>query len=162
MNSPDEAGRKHPPHLPPLEFPNQSVVIYVTQMVGGRRPLLMRAEAVATILDAWRIADHWLVGRYVLMPDHVHLFCAPARFPPTPLKQWMAFWRAEVTRHWPWPDEKPLWQKDFFDRQLRRGESYTEKWHYVRENPVRAGLVANANDWRWQGEMHPLMWHDAG
>ena len=162
MNSAAEPGRRHLPHLPPREFPNQSVITYVTQVVNGRRPLLTRSEARETILEAWHKADHWLVGRYVLMPDHLHLFCAPARFPSTPLKQWMAFWRAEVTRRWPWPEEKPVWQKDFFDRQLRQGESYTEKWHYVRENPVRAGLASSVEDWPWQGEMHLLMWHEAG
>src|SRR5256885_6005252 len=36
-----------------------------------------RADAVAAILNAWKTADHWLVGRYVIMPDHIHLFCAP-------------------------------------------------------------------------------------
>jgi putative transposase len=35
----------------------------------------------------------------------------------------------------------PHWQKDFFDHVLRSEEPYQEKWHYVRENPVRAGLV---------------------
>jgi hypothetical protein len=73
-----------------------------------------------------------------------------------------AFWRAEATRRWPWPEEKPIWQKDFFDRQLRSGEGYTEKWQYVRENPVRAGLTPSVDAWPWQGEMHPLMWHEAG
>ncbi len=160
MNPNDEPGRKHLPHLPPMEFPNQSIVIYVTQVVAKRRPLLARGAAVEAILDAWRKADHWVVGRYVFMPDHLHLFCAPMRFPFTPLKNWMAFWRAEATRHWPWPDEKPIWQKDFFDRQLRRGENYTQKWRYVCENPARAGLVSNVEDWLWQGEMHPLAWHD--
>jgi putative transposase len=158
----DEPGRKHLPHLAPLEFPNQSVIIYVTQVVARRRPLLARSVAVEMMLEAWRKADHWLVGRYVVMPDHLHLFCAPARFPATPLKNWVAFWRAEATRRWPWPEEKPIWQKDFFDRQLRSGESYTEKWQYVRENPVRAGLTCSADAWPWQGEMHPLMWHEAG
>ncbi|MCL4177973.1 MAG: hypothetical protein KJ072_09545 [Verrucomicrobia bacterium] len=158
MNPADEPGRKHLPHLPPRELANQSIIIYVTQVVAGRRPLLARSEALRTIPEAWRKADRWLVGRYVLMPDHRHLFCAPARFPPTPLKQWMAFWRAETTRHWPWPEEKPIWQKDFFDRQLRRGESYAQKWHYVRENPLREGLVTDADAWPRQGELHPLAW----
>jgi hypothetical protein len=36
--------------------------------------------------------------------------------------------------------EPPHWQKGFFDHVLRSGESYTEKWHYIRDNPVRAGL----------------------
>ena len=35
---------------------------------------------------------------------------------------------------------------------MRDDESYTEKWIYVRENPVRAGLVARADDWPYQGE----------
>jgi len=161
MNPGDEPGRKALPHLPPLEFPNQSILLYVTQVVAGRRPLLARREAVETLLAAWRRADHWLVGRYVILPDHLHLFCAPARLPVTPLKHWMAFWRAAATRHWPWPAEKPVWQKDFFDRQLRSGESYTQKWHYLRENPVRAGLAPDAEAWPWQGELHPLRWHDA-
>ena len=35
-------------------------------------------------------------------------------------------------------------------------ESYEQKWSYVRENPVRAGLVAVADDWSWQGEVERL------
>jgi hypothetical protein len=35
----------------------------------------------------------------------------------------------------------PDWQKGFFDHVLRSQESAGEKWKYVRENPVRAGLV---------------------
>ena len=161
VNYGEEPGRKRLPHLAPKEFPNQSIIIYVTQVVARRRTLLARREAVEALLNAWRQADHWLIGRYVVMPDHLHLFCAPARHPSTPLKQWMSFWRAEATRYWPWPGEKPVWQNDFFDRQIRSGESYAEKWQYVRENPVRAGLVSNADEWLWQGEMNPLMWHEA-
>jgi len=39
-----------------------------------------------------------------------------------------------------------------FDHILRNDESYTQKWEYVRENPVRAGLVPRADDWPYQGE----------
>ena len=161
VNHPPEPGRKHLPHLPPVDLPNQSIIICVTQVVAKRRPLLARAAAMEALLAAWQKADHWLVGRYVLLPDHLHLFCAPARFPSTPLKTWVTFWKAKATQLWPWPEEKPIWQQDFFDRQLRRGESYTQKWHYILENPVRAGLVIRVEDWPWQGEMHPLLWHDA-
>jgi hypothetical protein len=45
---------------------------------------------------------------------------------------------------------------EFFDHILRSSESYSEKWNYVRDNPVRAGLVANANDWHWQGQIEEL------
>jgi hypothetical protein len=50
----------------------------------------------------------------------------------------------------------PHWQKTFFDHLLRSSESYSEKWNYVRENPVRAGLVASAEDWPYVGEIFAL------
>jgi hypothetical protein len=44
-------------------------------------------------------------------------------------------------------------QAGFFDHILRSDESYSEKWNYVRDNPVRAGLVETADDWPYQGEI---------
>ena len=40
-----------------------------------------------------------------------------------------------------------------FDHVLRNDESYAQKWEYVRENPVRAGLVAEWHEWPYQGEI---------
>ena len=48
---------------------------------------------------------------------------------------------------------KRLWQRRFFDHVLRSDESYAQKWNYVRDNPVRAGLVAKAEDWPYAGEI---------
>jgi putative transposase len=45
-----------------------------------------------------------------------------------------------------------LWQRGFFDHILRNSESYSQKWDYVCENPVRAGLVRTADEWPFQGE----------
>lgn len=92
------------------------------------------------------------------MPDHLHLFCAPATFPPEDFRSWLRFWKAHVSRVWPSPNEQPIWQQDGWDTQLRKGDSYTEKWNYVRQNPVRAGLVTDPDDWPYQGELHSLPW----
>jgi len=62
---------------------------------------------------------------------------------------------------WPHPEEQPIWQRDCWDTQMRRGQSYSEKWEYVRRNPVRAGLCTSADEWAFQGEMNFLTWHDA-
>jgi len=156
-----QPGRNTLPHLPPLEFPNQSIIQFVTCTASKRRSLLARPEIHRLIVETWRKAGHWLVGRYILMPDHIHFFCAPQQTPSTPLKRWMEFWRFQVSRHWPHPNEKPVWQKDFFDRQIRSGESYSEKWLYVMENPVRAGLVKRWQDWPYQGEISVLAWHES-
>ncbi len=155
-----ESGRRTLPHLPARDSVGHSIIQFVTVTVAHRRPLLANPESARAIVDAWQKADLWLVGRYLLMPDHLHMFCAPAIWPPAPLKQWMAYWHAEATRHWPLPSEKPIWQKDFFDRQLRSGERYREKWDYVWLNPVRAGLVSDPGDWPYYGELNVLRWHE--
>jgi len=61
-----------------------------------------------------------------------------------------------VSRAWPQGRETPIWQRDYWDRQLRRDESYAQKWDYVVNNPVRHGYVACAEDWRYQGELNVL------
>jgi putative transposase len=154
-----DSGRRSLPHLPARDEVNQSVLIYVTVNVDKRRSILNQAAAVQTILNAWTEADYWLVGRYVIMPDHLHFFCAPSQ-EAARLKQWMQFWRATATRRWPFADEKPIWQKDFFDRQLRHGESYRQKWLYIWQNPVVAKICSRPEDWPWQGELNNLSWHE--
>lgn len=42
-----------------------------------------------------------------------------------------------------------VWQRDFFEHRLRSNESWELKGRYIRENPVRKGLVADSNLWPW-------------
>ena len=95
------------------------------------------------------------------MPDHLHLFCMPAVRDPENVRAWVAYWKSRSSARWPRPGEQPVWQREAWDRQVRRGESYAAKWEYVRNNPVRAGLVACADDWPCQGELNQLVWHEA-
>jgi len=98
------------------------------------------------------------VGAYVLMPDHVHAFVA-IDDQKISLSKWMkslknALSKTMRSKRIP----APHWQKTFFDHVLRSADSYTEKWHYVRENPVRAGLVRKWQGWPFQGEIFPLQY----
>jgi putative transposase len=151
--------RMHPAHHPPLNRPNCPTIIFLTICTKNRRKILARPEVHDLLLTCWSDADSWMVGRYVLMPDHIHLFCSPADGFQTPLRKWIFRWRAAVTRQWLDESEKPIWQKDFFDRQLRNGESYEQKWNYVFENPVRAGFVRDPTEWAYRGEVNPLGWN---
>jgi hypothetical protein len=40
---------------------------------------------------------------------------------------------------------------------LRSNESYSQKWNYLRDNPVRAGLICSADEWKYAGEIETLM-----
>lgn len=105
------------------------------------------------------MATHWRVGRYVIMPDHIHLFCSPGQSPASPLGSWIRFWKTAVSKSIKSP-QGTFWQPDHWDTQLRQHESYDTKWEYVRQNPVRAGLVKHAEEWPYQGELNLLRWHD--
>lgn len=103
----------------------------------------------------WRQADVWLVGEYLLMPDHLHLFCAPRDLKIT-LEAWVKYWKSQFRRTHlsePWD-----WQRDFWDTRMRSSEHYSEKWLYVQENPVRKGLVQRMEDWPYKGRVHELRW----
>lgn len=152
--------RKTPAHHPILTINNCSPIVFLTVCSHGRRPLFAKPDVHELLKSSWAAANAWHVGRYVLMPDHIHLFCAPNGLDAPSLERWVQFWKSAVSRHWPRPEEQPLWQKSFWDTQLRRGESYREKWEYVRRNPIRANLCADFTEWPFQGEMSPLMWHD--
>ena len=93
------------------------------------------------------------------MPDHIHLFVS------TEGPQTLSKWVGSLKRHLSWVlknkgtsghQNKKLWQKGFFDHVMRHRESYSEKWTYVEQNPVRAGLVQQATKWAFTGEVFPL------
>jgi putative transposase len=98
-------------------------------------------------------------GRYVILPDHVHLFVALP--PDIKLGDWVGTLKRILAQEIDTADSRdPMWQRGFFDHVLRSKESYAEKWNNVRENPVRAGLVKNADDWAFCGEIVDIYYAD--
>ena len=150
--------RRTPAHPPAVSSLGRATIGFVTVCTKNRKPILARDQAYHALVRAWRRADLWLVGRYVVMPEHIHLFCSPADTGSPPVTRWTHFWRSLVSQRWPWPTEQPIWLRSVWDRQLRSGESYDQKWAYVRENPVRHGLVSDWRDWPYQGELDILLW----
>jgi hypothetical protein len=41
------------------------------------------------------------------------------------------------------------WQRNFFDHRQRCDESLAEKFKYIRQNPVRAGLITPSEAWSY-------------
>ncbi len=232
--------RRHPSRNSVMtHLDNRAIMLYVTVVTGKRNAMLADKAVQDCIVAAWKAAADWLVGRYVIMPDHIHFFCAPATYPPPDFHRWMKQWKAQVSRSFPIglragrahgrvalvateapadtshgrvalvatgngadtahgrvalvaagngadaaatsaalpPTDDaaatsaalpnvplsrppPLFQRDCWDRQLRTGESYVQKWEYVRNNPVRKGLVAHADEWPYQGQVNVLEWHE--
>ena len=148
-----------PPSLGQL-FPSNPV-FFVTACTYPRRPLLATDSVHNVFVHFSRRAheEHGIaVGRYVIMPDHIHLFvCGPNNFE---LGRWMGMLKQcleKIVGVTASPTgrrlQKSVWQRRFFDHVLRSEESYAQKWEYVRDNPVRAGLVTDADDWPYAGEI---------
>lgn len=131
---------------PPLYF--------VTFNTDKRRKLLANTEVNGGFVEFAHNAERReiCVGRYVIMPDHIHLFVRGSV--DFSLAQWIRALKRTLSKA---ILAAPLhWQQGFFDHLIRHSESYSEKWEYVRQNPSRAGLVANASEWPWQGEIAGL------
>ena len=209
--------RRHPVHVAPAEKGNESIVVEVTVCTAGRAACLANTPLHRLLHRAWETALHWRTGDYIIMPDHVHLFCSPGEWPPPSLKRWVSFWKTNATRAIrgfgpladPWreivadpggprftaaggqgtverapPPERlggprstaaesgdsegvdllrrqvvragDLWQRDFWDTQMRDRATYDEKLSYVRMNPVRAGLVPEPGDWAYRGRVFDI------
>jgi putative transposase len=95
----------------------------------------------------------------VVMPDHVHLLLMPKRdgqewpFPLVDILQCMKSATAHrINRQL--RVSGPVWEEEWFDHLLRSDESLAEKCEYIRQNPVRRGLVRRPEDYRW-------LWVDA-
>jgi len=92
---------------------------------------------------AFRVqSGQWWIEILLLMPDHIHLLAAPTG--DHRLDQVVGDWKRWIAGH-----SDVRWQRGFFDHRLRPGEQADQKLDYIRQNPVRAGLVEEPDLWPW-------------
>ena len=149
---------RHLAHLP--SFRDHPIVFFTT-CTFQRHKILASAQCEEILREIWQRSakrDGWWVGSYVLMPDHVHFFARP-EVNARPKAEWVGMWKSVSSRRIAATlgIQAPIWQRDYFDRYLRSSESYSEKWQYVAQNPVRAGLVGRVEDWPHHGTINNLM-----
>ncbi len=150
----EEIGRKNPAPGVHVQLGRPNWVL-LTVTTDDRRRGLASAEVHRLIHQTWREATAWLVSDYLLMPDHLHCFCAPRELDFT-IEQWITYWKREFRRRLGSTDWK--FQSRGWHHRLRDGESYAQKWLYVQENPIRKGLVTHADDWPYKGRVHDIRW----
>lgn len=78
----------------------------------------------------------------LLMPDHLHALIG---FPKEQdLSKAISNWKEIIAKK-----AGVKWQRDFFDRRIRDSKSLREKAEYIGLNPVRKGLVHEAEHWKF-------------
>ncbi len=147
MNNQPLPERKRLPHQIPAWVPEGArYFITVNCRARGRNQLCQAgvAEALLSSVEIYETLDHWYPWLLVVMPDHVHLIASFNR--EQGLQQVMAAWKGYHAKH-----HGIDWQSGFFEHRLRSSAEFVEKAAYVRLNPVRKGLAANASEW-------PYLW----
>ena len=149
-----EVGRKNPTSGVHLQFGESNIVLLIIT-TEKRQPWLANPIVEKFLQETWQEAKAWLVGDYLLMPDHLHAFCAPRDFSFS-IEEWITFWKRDFRRR----HGRKEWrfQSRGWHHRLRNGEEHSTKWLYVRENPVRKGLVNRIEDWPHKGTVHYLRW----
>ena len=127
--------RRHPPHHPFVDQDNRSNILLLTVCTKDREPILANRLVVELLVKAWLPSQHWMAGKYVVLPDHLHLFCTPTVGGRYGLARWVGSWKSFVSRNWSHAQHQPIWQRSFWDRQMRSGADYDSKWTYVRQIP---------------------------
>jgi len=121
-----------------------------------RKPLKLSPEA-KTIALQHCLHDHGVtitLHAAVIMPDHVHLLFTALRD-----AQGWTFALPEILRALKGASARSIntllgrrgsvWQDESFDHVLRGNESLLETVEYIRQNPVRKGLVSRPADYPW-------------
>jgi putative transposase len=85
----EDIGRKIPARGVHI-YSGQPTIVFLTVCTEDRKPSLADPAAHEHLRGAWQSAQAWLVGYYLLMPVHLHLFCAPHDLSFT-LEKWVTF-----------------------------------------------------------------------
>ena len=101
------------------------------------------AEAIKSAICHYAKLNKWYPRLVVVMPDHLHALLSlnTARFS---ILQAISPWKSYLAKVY-----GVVWQEGFFEHRIRNQDSLQEKERYLCMNPVRAGLVERAEDWKY-------------
>ena len=115
-------------------------------------PLFLRQEAIADLVadSLFRGTElgHSQLGAFVLMANHVHVLLLPLVAPSQLLKSLKGYTAREANRLLGRTGE-PFWQRESYDHWVRGQAEWTRIAAYIENNPVKAGFVSRAEEYRW-------------
>jgi putative transposase len=138
-----------PEHLGPPLGPQ---TYFITTSTEQKKPIFQVeqwARVFLTNLYKHRKAGSYRLHNFVLMPNHLHMLITPQ--PDTSLEKAMqlikggsAFELKQAGR-----EGSAVWQRGYTDRRVRDGKEYEGCVIYIHQNPVKAGLVQNPEDYKY-------------
>ncbi len=114
--------------------------------------MFLRDEEVATtVVNALFKGvglEHYRLGPFVIMANHVHALLLFHIDPKIALKSLKGASAREANRILHRTGEA-FWQRESYDHWVRDNQEWRKIAAYIENNPVKAGLVTNAEDYQW-------------
>jgi putative DNA methylase len=95
-----------------------------------------------------KILGHYRLHAFVVMPNHVHLLATPVVALPKLTKSLKGI-TAKRANLMLASAGRPFWQEESYDHLVRHPREFEKIRNYIEGNPVRAGLVREASEYRW-------------
>jgi REP element-mobilizing transposase RayT len=114
------------------------------------------AESVIATFKEGQAEKLFQVRVYTLMANHVHALIAPVA-PLPKITQLIKGRSAKAANRILARQEVHFWQKESFDHWVRNPGEWEKIKKYIEQNPVKAGLVAKAEDWPWSSITRPIL-----
>ena len=107
------------------------------------------AEMVANALCHFD-GERYELRPWVVMPNHVHatVWPAPNHLLGDILHSWKRFTSREANKFLGRTGED-FWQRESYDHWIRDDDEKARIERYIRNNPVKAGLCGEPEEWRW-------------
>jgi putative transposase len=145
-----------PASLPPPPGPLSSGAAFVwldRQLDTARHgPKYLQRPDIAQIvvgsIHKGEELGHYELNAYVVMGNHVHLLIEPAIAPDRLLKSLKGA-TARYANSLLGRTGEPFWQKESYDHWVRNRSEFEKIRAYIENNPVKAGMVRNAQDFLW-------------
>lgn len=138
--------------LPHFQKPGQT--IFVSFRKKPRTPLPAPCRSAVLSCCLYGNGRRFHLHATVVMPEHVHLLMTPLRDEdgdPFCLRDILKGIKGASARQINelLGSSGPVWQEESFDHVTRNEESLEDKIEYIRQNPVRRGLVRTPEEYEW-------------
>jgi putative transposase len=118
----------------------------------GYGSCLLREERFAALVETALLffdGQRYCLSAWVVMPNHVHVMIGTLDGFPLGriLHSWKSYTAHEINKAM--GKNGRVWQPEYFDRVIRDEGHYADALDYIHNNPVKAGLVKDAREWRY-------------
>ena len=122
---------------------------------AGYGQCFLRDKRIATIVRNTLFyfdGERYELIQWCIMPNHVHVLIKvrPGVSLSTILHSWRTFTAHEANKILGRTGQ--FWMHEYFDRYIRDARHFESTVNYIRNNPVKAGLVSEPEQWPWVGD----------